>query len=243
MIKRSGRPSNRHTVKYGRHPIPFALTYTDSNRLTINVHPDKRVTVKAPQDREIDEIRSRVKRRGSWILKQWRHFERFHPLPVPRKYVSGETHLYLGRRYRLKVRKAREESVKLMRGEILVWSKSPRDSDRTKSLLSQWYANRTRVVLEERIEHCLGLTRKLDITRPEFRLRELKSNWGSCSKNGRITLNTRLVQSPKLCIDYIIVHELCHVRHRSHGPEFWKLLHRVMPDWECRKEKLETLST
>jgi len=237
--KTSVRRGAVHSVLYGKRQINFRLTYTDSSRLTISVHPDKQVTVKAPLDKCVEEIVARVQRRGNWILKQWRHFDKFLPLPKAKLYVSGETHLYLGRRYRLRVRHAKEESVKLTRGFIWVRTPSPKSRDRVRKLATEWYANRARVVFERRMQECQTQASKIGIVCTEFSIRQMTSRWGSCSKGGRITLNTDLIQAPRECIDYIILHELCHLRHKNHTAAFWKLLERVVPDWKKRKEKLE----
>jgi predicted metal-dependent hydrolase len=79
----------------------------------------------------------------------------------------------------------------------------------------------------------------LNIDFPELEIRQMKKRWGSCGKSGAIILNTELVKAPLFCIDYVIMHEICHLKNRSHDYKFYKLLETHMPDWKVRKERLE----
>src|SRR5690242_12571312 len=104
----------RHTIQFGRDVIDFTLSFNGRQRLSITVHPDKRVEVTAPRGRSLDEVLGRVRRRATWIFRQLDAFDQSHPLPTPRRYIGGETHLYLGRQYRLRFQTpAGNDSVKL----------------------------------------------------------------------------------------------------------------------------------
>src|SRR5262245_65325000 len=102
MIK-SASSNDTYVIRFGDKTIPFALEMHQRRRLSISVHPDRRVTVLAPADCSLAGVLARVQKRAAWITRQRAHFEQFHPLPHEKRYVSGETHLYLGRQYRLKI--------------------------------------------------------------------------------------------------------------------------------------------
>ncbi len=127
-------PPPAHSVQFGETEISFSLSYADRKTLAIHVHPDGKVSVDAPLSADIEKVYGKVKKRASWILKQQRKFESY-PAPLPeRRYVSGETHRYLGRQYRLKVIEGLEESVKMTRGMLQVETHNPQDRLRVQRL-------------------------------------------------------------------------------------------------------------
>jgi predicted metal-dependent hydrolase len=181
-----------------------------------------------------------VQRRAQWIERQRRFFSQFLPRTPERQYVSGVTHLYLGRQYKLKVRQDVQQEVKLKRGELVVQSLRPKRQDVTETLLEAWYRERAQIAFRKRIAIC----RKRFADPEEFTpntviVRQLEQRWGSMTHRGNLVLNKSLVRASVDAIDYVITHELCHLRFPHHGPEFFRLLERVMPDWEKRKTKLE----
>jgi len=233
--------SERHAVQFGGRRIEFALVWRERRHLSIEVNPDRSITVVAPIGRDVEDVFARVRRRATWIVKQLDYFERFQPLSPPRRYVAGETHLYLGRQYRLKVTQSAEDAVKLLGRHIHVFSTKPDDSEHTKTLVDDWYLAHAHVAFERRLALCIQSARSLDVAPPKVIVRRIKTRWGSCSKRGTILLNTELVKASVDCIDYVITHELCHLRIHEHTPAFYRLLSRFMPDWQRRKAQLETL--
>lgn len=226
------------TVTYGRETIRYEVCFLASRQtLAIEVHPDNRVLVRAPVGCPEGVIAARVRKRAAWISRQLAEFERYRPRTPARQYVNGESHLYLGRQYRLKVLRGDTASVKLTRGQLLVSLPGDADQDRVKALLHRWYLDRARAVFGEVLDN--SLPRFKGIARPRVIVRVMQSRWGSLSRAGNMTLNVNLVRAPRSCIEYVVTHELCHTRHRDHDTKFFKLLGQVMPDWESRKQKLE----
>lgn len=226
------------TVTYGRDTIRYEVRFLASRRtLAIEVHPDSRVLVRAPVGCPEVLIAERVQKRAAWISRQLAEFERYRPRTPARQYVSGESHLYLGRQYRLKVLQGEAASVKLARGQLLVSLPGDPDPDRVKALLHRWYLDRARAVfnavLDATVRHFKG------VEHPRLIVRAMQSRWGSLSRAGSMTLNVSLVRAPRACIEYVVTHELCHTKHRDHDTRFFKLLRQVMPDWEKRKQRLE----
>jgi predicted metal-dependent hydrolase len=111
------------SIQFGSRDIVFDLEFQDRKSLGITVHPNQKVKVKAPLDAPLEKIKEKVRKRAPWILKQQSYFLSFEPLTPPRRYVSGESHLYLGRQYRLKVYDSEEETVKMQRGQLDVFTK------------------------------------------------------------------------------------------------------------------------
>lgn len=231
--------SEPYQLEFGDQKIFFDLKYTERKRLTIHVHPNRRVEVLAPFKKTIEEILERVRKRAEWIIKQKNYFEKFQPLPPERKYINGETHLYLGRQYRLKIKKGSSEKVKLIGRFLNVCTKSPKNNIRIQALVEEWFRDHAMVLMMKHVHMCYLKIRKNSLPLPKIRFRKMKTRWGSFGKAGTITLNTDLIKAPLYCIDYVIMHELCHLKYPNHGQAFYKYLGSVMPDWKQRKERLE----
>ncbi len=228
-------------LQVGESRIEYQLSFAKRKTLKISVHPDLHVSVVAPLETEIATVEAKVRKRASWVLRQQRELALFLPRVPPRQYVSGETHLYLGRRYRLKVIEAgghEAEQVKLTRGSLLVTTVDKTDRRRVESLLDGWYRQQAARVFGERLEAVLPQFRRFDFSPPELVIKRLKARWGSCSPSGVVTLNLKLIQTSKSHIDYVIAHELCHLVEHNHSQRFYRLLDRVMPDWRARRSAL-----
>ncbi len=232
-MRANGRPAVR-TVQVGARRLTYWLRFDDAPRLVICVYPDLTVSVRAPHGADPRQVDARVMRRAPWIHQQVLEFERYHPLPVPRRYVSGETHHYLGRQYRLRVRRGPEE-VKLIRGILLVTLNGKK---RAKHLVAEWYRARAEVVFRRRLAAVMQRTQWLDGEPTAIRIRRMTRRWGSCGPGGVITLNIELVKAPPSSIDYILAHELCHRLELNHSKRFYELLRRAVPDWERARERL-----
>jgi predicted metal-dependent hydrolase len=227
-------------LRYGDGVIKFTLRRRDRKTLSISVNPELGVGVSAPVNASLVKIMDKVRARARWIQSQLQFFSQFHPRTPQRRYVAGETHLYLGRQYKLKVAYHLRQDVKLYRGCLLVQSRRPKDTDVTKGLVEGWYCERARVKFRERLSICQkGFPRPEDHEPTGLVIRRLQQRWGSMTADGKLVLNRSLIQSSVDAIDYVITHELCHLLHEDHGQMFYRLLDRVMPDWERRKTKLE----
>jgi predicted metal-dependent hydrolase len=225
-------------IQYGSSHFDVKVSYRKRDRLTIHVHPDQTVTAVAPAGQPWDRVHARLKARASWIARQLRYFEQFKPSPVPRRYVSGETVLYLGRQYRLRVRRSGTPSVRL-RGQHLLVELPDAATEKVKALVQEWYRGRAGEVLRVRLSKCLEHTASLGLHAPEVRLRRMRTRWGSCTAAGTVILHPDLVMVPSHCVDYVIVHELCHRKVLRHDCRFYRLLERYLPDWKRRKKRLD----
>lgn len=225
-------------VEFGAKIIPFTIHFANRKTLGLQVHPDSSVHAVAPLDANINDIVKKVQLKAAWILKQQQYFASFRPLTPQRKYVNGETHKYLGRQYRLKKIVAELENVKLYRGYIEVHAPAI-DATSIENILAKWMHTRAKEVFKEIFADVLMKEPRLRKICVTLYVKSMNTRWGSCSPNGRITLNTELIKSPKACIEYVIIHELCHTIYPNHSKKFYRLLSTIMPDWEQWKERLE----
>lgn len=227
-------------VAFGQNTITFDLVRRERKTLSISVHPDLAVEVLAPTDASFEKIAEKVLKRAPWIQNQLKYFAQFQPRTPKRSYVAGETHLYLGRQYKLKVVPHIQNSVKMLRGQIMVKSTKPRNQEHTRDLVRDWMLKRARVKFSERLEICRGRFADPEAVVPAgLLIRDLSQRWGSMTARGNLVLNRSLIGAATDSIDYVITHELCHIECPHHGTAFYEHLGRVMPDWERRKTKLE----
>lgn len=231
--------SGQHEVHFGSERIAFELVGEERRQLRIDVHPDRRVVVHAPRGKAVDDVKTRVHKRARWILKQLDFFDQFQPLPSARRYVSGETHYYLGRQYRLKIETGPKTDAKLIGRHLRVTVANPADTGKIADRVQLWYRQHARHIFACRAAQCHEKLRNEGLPFPEIKLRRMPTRWGSYSRPGTILLNPELVKAPLYCIEYVIMHELCHLKHPNHSRAFHRLLTRCMPDWEQRKNRLD----
>ncbi len=230
------------TIQFGRLGIAYNLTFSPRKHLKISVSPDGTVAVDAPEKRSISEVELALKKRAGWIIRQQAHFEKFQPLPVPRGYVSGETHRYLGRQYRLRVRHGSSLEVKLIGRFLWVSIAARSEPALIANAVQSWYLDHAKAIFEKRLKVCHERARRYGIPLPVLRIRKMKTRWGSCRKNDTIILNPELIRLPTPCIDYVITHELCHLKIHKHNRDFYALLIKCMPDWMSRREHLNLIA-
>ncbi len=226
---------------YGSERISFKRTdrVSSTSKILIKVLPDCDIVVKAPGTASNEAVLKAVKKRANWVYKQQQFFRSQTLGITPRKYISGESHFYLGKRYTLKVIHSKIElpAVKLLRGKIEVTT-NEKSSERIHALMNEWYRARAKETFAKRLDALLEQTLWVSDP-PPIRIHSMKTQWGSCSPNSRLTLNPNLVKAPRDCIDYVILHELCHIAEHNHSKKFYRLMKQVMPNWELVKKRLD----
>ena len=225
-------------VHYGNRNIFINILFEKRKTLSISVYPDKREDSKLPFNKSQEELEKVLQKRKTWIFRQVDYFDQIHPIIPERTYTSGETHYYLGRPYRLKVQEGEPEQVKLIGKFFRVMVPIP-TSEKVRTVLYDWYIEYAKDLFKNRIGVYWEYFNTLGVSEPEIKVRYMKKRWGSCSSKGKITLNVELVKTPVGCIDYVIVHEICHLVYLAHNRSFYRLLEKILPDWKERKSKLE----
>jgi predicted metal-dependent hydrolase len=227
-----------NSLQFGSRIIEYELVYVSRKTLGITVNPDLTVLVKAPFNASIEKIKEKVLKRAPWIIKQHEYFLSFHPKTPPRKFISGETHLYLGRQYRLNVKIGEKNEVKYKGRFIEVRTTN---KDKAKDLVLDWYRDHAKKKFSEIAEPIVEKFKKYNVEPNAIELKNMPKRWGSCTPNGKIILNPELIKAPKACIEYVIIHELCHLIHKDHTRKFFELQSKEMPDWMKWKDRLERI--
>lgn len=227
-----------HNIQYGTKQIRFSIDNRKRKSIAVEVHPDTSVQIKAPLDCEIDDIKKVVSKRSKWIITQQKFFEQFLPETPIREYVAGETHSYLGRNYILKISYSAENKVKINGGYLVVHTENNTEEN-IKHLLTEWYYKRATRVFEKVYNEAFQRFNQYNIVKPEIQIRRMKKRWGSYTSNGTILINPELIKAATVCIEYVMIHELCHVIATNHSKKFYILLDRLLPNWQRWKLKLE----
>ena len=193
-------------IEYGSVVMEYAVEYRVRKTLGICVHPDGSVEVKAPMEAPLEQIRKHVHRRAPWIYRQQRYFSSFGIHTPERKYVSGESHLYLGRQYMLRVVDSERNEVHYKGNILEVECRHRKD---VRALLLAWYRKRAEIKFKEYADPLISRFSRYQVKPSGLKLKEMETRWGSCTATGQILLNPRLVCAPRICIEYVIIHELC----------------------------------
>ncbi len=226
------------SIRFGTEQIDYRIVYSARKTLGISVTPEMEIVVRAPESISAEKIKDIVRKKAIWIAKQRNNFEAFQPRTKSRKYISGETHLYLGRSYKLIVKKGSLNSVILKNGEIQV---TVNGNSTSKEVLSKWYRSRAEKKFSEIMNPIIRRFRKYKVEPSHIALKVMPKRWGSCTPKGKIILNPELIKAPKGSIEYVMIHEMCHLVHYGHTRKFYELQKKEMPDWEKWKMKLERI--
>lgn len=231
------RSVEQRELRLGAQCLTYRLHRSSRRTLEITVEAGGLVEVRAPSGPAIERIEHRLRARADWIRRAVAS-KQATEIEVPRRFVSGESHRYLGRQYRLKVTAGEKTRVRLSTGRLHVEVRAPADAESVRRALEDWYRERARAVIQARVVRLTSLPVFAGLQPTGVSVRTMKTRWGSCSVSGRLLLNSRLIGLSTSSIDYVIAHELCHLRVRKHGPRFERLLDRVMPDWRERHGRL-----
>jgi len=222
--------------------IEFRLMRTRRRSLAIYVSKDRGVEVRAPKRSTEREARAFLRAKWPQVKRKQEEFRRLGA-KGPLQYKTGEKHYYLGQETTLLVIPDKTQRVEWSDNRLTVYSQTPDDAAKIEASLINWYRARAKILLDERltdcVKRCAGL---LDIEKPQLKIRRMRSRWGSCRQSGVITLNLNLIKFPVELIDYVIIHELCHLKEFNHSKGFYTLMSDILPDWQQLEEELESLA-
>ncbi len=204
--------------------------------MALHVYPDKPVELRVPMKCPWLEIDRFLDSRLDWIEDAQKELSNVPCVPAP-VYTEGSLHDYLGSKYPLMLVRGRPNHVEQFPGAIVVRCLKPLKSSLVERHMDAWYRAQARLLFPDRIEQCLNRF-PAPLPYRSLVVRKMKARWGSCSRNGDICLNSLLVRLPEAAIDFVITHELCHLRYFSHNKSFYRLLTDVMPDWREREKLL-----
>jgi len=233
-------------VQFGRKSIEYSVKRGRRKRsIAINITPDAEVIVRVPHFLSEEKIEKVVTKKAPWILSKQDYFRKLSELYPEKEFESGEQILFLGRRYRLKLKRDNNNidyPVVSGRKILLSIDKSMRLEDRKqriKNILTKWYFYETGNIIKQRVRR---YAKFLGVRPRKISVKEQKKRWGSCSNRGTLRFNWRISMAPMSIIDYVAVHELCHLKAKNHSTDFWKFVSLALPDYQQRRQWLKNNS-
>jgi predicted metal-dependent hydrolase len=227
----------QRTFIYGRYSYNYYIVFQERKTIALTVQPNLNIILKCPFEYCENKIETFLKRKWAWLEEQLKYFKKFKKKYSEKEYVSGESFLYLGRQYKLLVKEG-SETVCFSKGKINITTiQGVSNQKYNKKILESWYKERTEILFQKRYKIVLAQF-NYDFT-PELITRKMNKRWGSFLSKKKIILNPDLIKSSKECIDYVITHELCHMKYKNHNKIFYKLLESKIPRWKQIKEELE----
>lgn len=227
------------SIQYGKDRIEFELKYSNRKSVGVKILPDSSVVVIAPVDVSVERIKELLLKKASWIIKQKSFFLQFESTIFDYEVKSGYSIFYLGRQYKFIVEKSFKEEVSYKGNLFLV---STRSKDRAQGIFSEWLKIRAADKISEIAKPIVKKFSERFEAPKSIYFQDMPTRWGSCTVKNKLIFNPKLVHTLKRCIEYVVMHELCHIVHKHHDEDFFDLLTVMMPDWEKRKVKLDTFA-
>lgn len=221
-------------------PLRFELKRSSRRSIGITVELGGAVVVTAPFRASSAKIQSVLEQHGRWIRRKVAELKDVPVPPPPPRWVEGEPHVFLGKAYPLRLLVDKERGVWRTDSELLVHLPDPKKREAVRKVVEGWMAQEAKILFQHRMGSLIRETPKLQLSSyPTLGIRRMKARWGSCSPHGHILMNTHAIKLPLRLIDYILLHELCHLKVPNHSRAFWDHLSECLPDWRRRKEVLD----
>jgi len=229
-------------ICFGNIIINYEIFRTDRKTVGIVVKPDGSVSVKAPVDLGLEKIKETVFKKRKWIINKLQTVQEIKkPIPLKQELVSGEKIRLKNRLYRLKIQLTQNKRIKItfafkiLHIYINVELNPQKREEEIKRALIEWYKEKANNIINQRIQKYL---KYLDYQPKDIKVRDQKIRWGSCTEDGKVIYNWRIVMAPVSAIDYVIVHELCHLKEPHHSSQFWENVESLFPNYKKWKEWL-----
>lgn len=219
-------------IRVGDKDLKFEIRYSKKRKksIALSIYSSKSLVVSVPNKTQEWEINDFILSKSSWIKDKLEYFDNLDVKQL--KYIENEIHKYLGNEYILTVVPSNKDAVKIENNKLIVYNSRTHNIFSTKTILTTWYYNQA---LKDILEYGYTLFNRFNIyclTTPIITLKKMRSRWGSCDTKGNISINIDLIKTHKKCIEYVLVHEFCHLKQHNHGKRFYKLLNEHMPDWK-----------
>lgn len=222
-------------------PTPEFIEHSGFIAEVIRTHRSKSASIKiddgvvsvvVPRDLPVERIQQLIAGKKRWIKEKLRIHIQARPTST-KEFISGESVPYLGRNYRLKVERGPYQPAKLLKGCLVVTiPMGVDDTNVVRNAVVRWYRTRANDRFLEKSKRWASV---IGVTPKSVGIKTFKSRWGSCSVEGEVLFNWKVMMAPNRVVDYVVAHELCHILHHDHSKDFWKVVDRVMPDFiECK---------
>lgn len=224
--------------EYGTQTIEFDVKYSNRKTIEIGVEAPDIVKVVAPIGLSDEVLLKNVQKKANWIITKLFEIREIEYIRAKKEYVNGEAFLYLGRNYSLQLiidESLKKPITKLYQGKFIIETPT-KDQNALKESMEEWYRDKTLEKVDEKISY---YQKYFEVKPRLIKVKEQKKRWASCSSNRDLLFNWRCSMAPSWVLDYIVVHEMCHMIYMNHSKEFWLLVERIMPDYKKKREWLK----
>jgi hypothetical protein len=216
----------------------YKIVYSKRRSLAIIVSPDSGVIVRAPFRTSLRTIERFVQAKSAWIDK---HLDRQNNIKsLNTEFSDGMTVLYHGKELRLKIIPSKDRGVLISENTILLRIKESDDKVKTERVYKDWFMKEATISIGRKFNELLFKYGNYHFTPSALSIRAMKRRWGSCSSKGKITINAELIKLSDIFTEYVILHELCHLRYHNHSSDYYRLLAEVFPEWKAVRKRLKT---
>ena len=229
-------------IKLSENMLKFTLERKNVKHINLRIKSDGSIFVSANLELSIEAIENFIRKKEHLILNHLEKVEDDKNIykESDKRYIPGETFIFLGRAVRLKVIKSLEEYIKTDGVYIYLYIKNPDNFNKKKNMMESYYADFSKKIFGEILENIYPKFKKYGVNLPQIKIRKMTKRWGSCLyKKEAIILNKKLIEIDRECIEYVVLHELSHFIHPNHSKDFYNLVTVFMPDWKKRKARLE----
>ena len=235
-------PIRRETLAYQNQSLHYTLVFRARRAIGFAVRPDGSVHISAPAGTSPEWVAQQVLKKAAWIIKHQEAFAN-RPAPAPtRHFEAGGTHYYQGQPYQLRFAEAHRASVTVAGEELIMATPAPLTPAQAEALLHTWYARQAGPLFAASLARVWPRFAEFHLTMPTLSVRAMRTRWGSCTpRSARIRLSPELVRARPGCLDYVLLHECCHLLVGDHSQAFYDLQARLLPDWERWKAELNAL--
>ncbi len=216
----------------------YELVKSRRKSIAIQIKPEGAISVKAPLWVSIRDIEGYVYQKENWIVETLHRVEEIQSQIKEREFITGDSLLFMGKEYILEVKEEKDRkrsNVKITPDRIVLTVALHSDSAVRKTALEHWYREQARTLLTIKAEQFSAM---LNVKYADIRIKDQKSRWGSCSAKGNLNFNWHIISAPEAIADYLVIHELCHLRYMNHSPEFWNCVASLCPDYKTARKWL-----
>ena len=242
MPRAFSTPPRRETLIYQNQSLHYTLVFRSRRSLGFAVRPDGSVHISAPAGTSPEWVAQQVLKKADWILRHQQTFAN-RPAPAPtRRFEAGSRHYYQGQPYLLRFAEAPCPAVALVADALLLSAPQPLSEAQAEALLHIWYAQQAGPLFADSLARVWPRFAEFNHPKPTLSVRQMRTRWGSCTpRTARIRLSPELVRARPECLDYVLLHECCHLLVGDHSQAFYDLQTRLLPDWQRWKAELNAL--
>lgn len=218
--------------------IQYKIIYSRRRSIGISIGPDSGVIVRAPYRTSLKIIETLVQSKSEWIKKHLDSHSSIIRINKNKGYKDGESHYFGGRQYLLRIVQSQTSFVKHYEDVIEIGTKMKEADGKVSLLLEKWYKKMAEELFKTKLQELLSRYSRYNFSPTSFVVRSMRGRWGSCSSKGKITLSTELVKLNEKYTEYVMIHELCHLKHHNHSSHFYQLLSEIIPEWKSVRKEL-----